>query len=84
MDQCFYQVNQITAAKLVIVFREKDCPWLNVLPGKHNYDMATKWDIMVRLFATQYLPDKKSNNVATKSDIWVGDEDCLWLKVFTR
>ena len=23
-------------------------------------------------------------HLATRPDIWVGDEDCLWLKVFTR
>ena len=32
----------------------------------------------------QVLNNIISNLLFVKPDIWVGDEDCLWLNVFTR
>ena len=43
--------------------------------------VAAKWDGIVEAKTNGHMCPQ---HLATKPDIWVGDEDCLWLNVFTR
>jgi len=43
--------------------------------------VAPKWEGIVEAKTNGHMCPQ---HLATKPDIWVGDEDCLWLNVFTR
>ena len=42
---------------------------------------TTKWEGMVELKTNGHVCPQ---HLPYKPDIWVGEEDCLWLNVFTR